>query len=266
MTTGVEDRPRAELEEERDFLLRSLEDLDRERAEGEIEEADYQALKDDYTARAAAALRAIEATGTVPLPGAGEGHRRPSRGPRRSLRVVAVVVGVAMLAGSAGALVARSAGERLPGDPATGDIAATGPSTAAARDLARARQLTAEGKTLEAIKVYDGVLAAQPDHPEALAYRGWLVRLAGRQAGNPALMGKGLQYLDRAVAADPSYPDAHLFRGLMLYQDKGDPAAAVVELRLFLSSNPPPEMAGLVQDTLRRAEADAAARPAPAGP
>ena len=49
-----------ELEEERDFLLRSLDDLDRERAAGDLDPADYVALKEDYTARAAAVLRAID--------------------------------------------------------------------------------------------------------------------------------------------------------------------------------------------------------------
>ena len=51
----------AELEEERAFLLRSLDDLDRERAAGDIDEHDFATLHDDYTARAAAVLKAIEA-------------------------------------------------------------------------------------------------------------------------------------------------------------------------------------------------------------
>lgn len=82
------------------------------------------------------------------------------------------------LAAGAGGLVARSAGPRLPGDPATGEIAATGPSS----DLGRARDLIGRGETLEAIKVYDAVLERAPRNPEALAYRGWLLRQpAGRR-------------------------------------------------------------------------------------
>ena len=50
----------AALEEQRDFLLRSLADLDREHDAGDLEDDDYQTLKDDYTARAADVLRAIE--------------------------------------------------------------------------------------------------------------------------------------------------------------------------------------------------------------
>ena len=60
------------LEEERAFLLRSLTDLEREYEAGDVDDQDYVALKDDYTARAAGVLRAIEA-GRSALP-----PRRPT--------------------------------------------------------------------------------------------------------------------------------------------------------------------------------------------
>src|SRR5581483_479501 len=49
----------ASLESERDFLLRSIADLEIEREAGNLDDERYQALKDDYTARAAAVLRSI---------------------------------------------------------------------------------------------------------------------------------------------------------------------------------------------------------------
>ena len=280
MTAGLEARSLAELEEEREFLLASLEDLDREREAGDIEEADYAVLKDEYTARAAAVLRAMEAAGPSSAPAPepapeAEAHadraqadQAAARSRRRRLRAGALAL--AALVAVSVTLVVRSAEERRPGQQATGDIAETGTTGDVDRELVRARQLTAEGQTLAAIRVYDQILDRYPEQPEALAYRGWLVRLAGRQSGNAELVDKGLEYLDRAVAADPSYPDAHLFRGLVLYQDKGDAPAAVGELRAFLNARPPPEMVAMVQDVLRRAEADAAARsagtPKPPGP
>lgn len=54
------------LEEDRDHLLRSLRDLERGWEAGDLEERDYLALKEDYTARAAAVLRAIEASAAPP--------------------------------------------------------------------------------------------------------------------------------------------------------------------------------------------------------
>ena len=113
-----------------------------------------------------------------------------------------------------------------------------------------AGRLVGEGKAVEAVKIYDAVLKEDPKHPVALAYRGWLVRLAG-------LKEEGLAYVERAVESDPSYPDAHFFKGMMLWQDKGDPAAAVAEFRLFLSNRPPQAMVSLVEDALKRAAAEA---------
>lgn len=265
-----------DLEEDRDHLLRSLEDLDRERAAGDLDEPDYLVLRDHYTARAADVLRALDArAGGAPpadrdLPG--PSIRNPDAGPARvggaerrgrRWRPALVVVTLLAFAAGSGALVARSAGQRLPGDPATGAIAPSGPSAGVARDLARARDLIGDGRTLDAIKVYDTVIDRDPRQPEALAYRGWLLRLAGRASGRPQLIDKGLEYIDRAVAADPSYPDARFFRGLILYQDRRDPAAAVPELRAFMANDPPSEMVPVVDDLLRRALADLDARGAP---
>jgi cytochrome c-type biogenesis protein CcmH/NrfF len=168
---------------------------------------------------------------------------------RRLRRPIAWGGAVGACAVAAGLFVATSAGERLPGDPAAGSITQTGPSA----NLARARALVGEGKVADAIKVYDDVIAADPRNAEALAYRGWLVRLAGKQADDPTLVDKGLAFVERAVAADPRYPDARFFKGMILFEDKRDPAAAVPEFRAFLGSNPPPEMVPMVEDVLRRA-------------
>ncbi|MEO6122054.1 MAG: hypothetical protein ABIW46_01540 [Acidimicrobiales bacterium] len=236
-----------ELEDERDFLLRSLADLDAERGAGDLTEDDYATLRDDYTARAAAVLRALD----PPLPTPPDPPARRGRGGRgRQRATVGVVVAVAL---AAGALVARSAGERLPGAPASGSIEATGPSA----DLNRARTLWGAGRTLEAIKVYDEVLETVSDQPEALAYRGWFVLLAGREAATPELRteltARGLASIERAIAVDPAYPDAHYFRGLVMFVDRNDPAAAVTEMRAFLAGDGPTLYETTAQDVLRQA-------------
>jgi tetratricopeptide (TPR) repeat protein len=190
---------RDELEEERDFLLSSLRDLEREREAGELSQRDYQALHDDYTARAA-------------------------------------LTGSAVLAFS---------GQRNAGAPITGSL----PETPSGR-LQQALQLESEGKAADALKIYDDMLKADPRNVQALAYRGWLLK----RAGLPDL---AMAALDQAIGIDPRFPDAHFFRGMVLYQDRSDPAGAVTEFRLFLSNNPPQEMVPLVEDVLRRAMADA---------
>src|SRR5580658_2201152 len=72
-STAAPDADLESLEQEREFLLRSLADLDAELEAGDIDDDDYRSRTDDYTARAAAVLKAIEA---VKAPGArGNGTR-----------------------------------------------------------------------------------------------------------------------------------------------------------------------------------------------
>jgi tetratricopeptide (TPR) repeat protein len=222
---------RTELDEERHFLLRSLRDLEREHAAGDIDETDYATLKDDYTARAAAVLRALEDGGddVAPIPA-----------PRR--RTWIAVVAVVALALVAGALVARSSGERVAGRPSSGNIRESSGDL-----LAQARQLVGEGKAVEAVKLYDKVLADDPRNAEAWTYRGWIIRLAG-------LPDKGLESIDKGIAADPGYPDAHFFKGVILFRDRNDPAAAIPELQAFLATNPAPEMKTAVEGVLQEAQ------------
>ena len=100
----------AELEEEQRFLLRSLDDLEREHDAGDVDETDYVTLRDGYTARAAAVLRTIAA----------ERAQLPPRPPIewRRLAITGVIVLVAI-----GALwwwLAASSAQRLPGQEITG--------------------------------------------------------------------------------------------------------------------------------------------------
>jgi tetratricopeptide (TPR) repeat protein len=127
--------------------------------------------------------------------------------------------------------------------------------------VAEALSLETQGKAVDALKVYDDILGQDPGNVEALTYRGWLLKRAG-------LPDQALESLDRAVAADPTFPDAHFFRGMVLYQDKDDPAGAVTEFQAFLADNPPADYVAQVQQVLAQAEAAAAAKaagaPAPA--
>jgi tetratricopeptide (TPR) repeat protein len=158
---------------------------------------------------------------------------------------VLVVAGCLAVALVAGIALARSSGSRPAGAPLTGSL----PGSTSA-ELEQAATFIGEGKAVDAVKLYDKILKQNPNQPVALAYRGWLVRLAG-------LKDEGLGYEDRAVAADASYPDAHFFRGMMLWEDKNDPAGAVAEFRLFLANRPPQAMVALVTDALQRAAAEA---------
>lgn len=230
-----------ELEEERDFLLRSLEDLEAEHAAGDLEDDDYRALEEDYTARAAAVLRRLQ---HLDAPADPEPHdenldtpRRPAAGPkpqRRRVRwpMLLTIAGTIVLAAGSGYLVTRSSGERRPDQGVSG-----GPDSSPRSLLQTAIDLENGGKLVEAAKLYDAVLAEEPENVIALTRRGWVLGRSGRQAGNVELLQAGLGYLDRATKVDPSYADAHAFKGLVLGA-LARPGEAGCEFRLWLAIAP----------------------------
>ena len=237
----------ARTDEEREFLLRSLRDLEAEYAAGDIAEADYLALRDDYTARAAAALRTSQ-----PVLGA----LKPEYGPERAqkqkrggrARFALVTAGLLLASGLAGWAVAQASGERVAGDTVTGEI-----EQASTDRITRAEQLVSEGKLLDAVKTYDALLRDDPDNPVALAERGWLVSRV-----DPSLVDKGLEGIDRAIAVAPDYAEAHFYRGMILLQAKNDPAGAAEEFQRALDADPPPDLVDYLRDA-RDAALEAAA-------
>ena len=238
--TAVDLDALADLKEQRRFLVQSLKDLEREREAGDIDEVDYRTLKDDYTARTAAVLHAIDER-RVGLAQQQRGARR-----KRSTKWTALIVaGVVALAIGGGVLVAATSGERVPGQTATGNV----PSNVSDQ-LTAAQQDLAEGKAVDALKLYDQVLKQDPRNAQALTFRGWILESAN-------LHDEALTSLDKAIAADPNFPMAHYFKGAVLFQSKNDPAGAVKEFQAFLASNPPPDAAKTAQDALDQARAAA---------
>jgi hypothetical protein len=275
------------LKEERDFLIRSLKDLDAEHEAGDIDEADYQSLKDDYTARTASVLRAIEAGSAPPrrksrpaasAPTTTTG-RTPAERSRRRWRLTAVSALILAVGALAGWGVTASSGSRVPGQTATGNRQTTGTGQGGTTQggnaqggvdprIEQASQLVNKGDVAGALKLYDAVLKDDPTQPVALANEGWLIAQAG-MAANPArpdLIDAGLSRIVTAEQIDSTYSAAHFFRGYVLLRGKNDAKDAVTEFRLYLSAVDPssPEVPQ-VQQLLQQALA-AAAPAVPPGP
>lgn len=232
--------------EEQRFLLESLRDLEREYAAGDIDDADYTVLRDGYIARAAAVTRMIET-----------GHQsteEPSttlRWPRR-LAIVAVVLATGI---GAGVLVARSSGQRLPGQSVSGGI-----DQSTSSKLASARQLNFSDPE-RAIRLYTEVLKIEPDNAEALTYRSWLLALTAREAtGQVKQLALATVVADllRAQSADPEYPDAHCFLGIVYYRFLNQPRLAKAQLDTCQAMNPPASTKSFVDSIV--AEVDAAVK------
>jgi tetratricopeptide (TPR) repeat protein len=242
-TRPLDPDARAELEDQRDFLLRSLDDLERERAAGDLDDADYRVLHDDYTARAAEVLRAIEAGR---LPGATGGRVAV----RRGRRLVAWAL-VGTIAVSAGLAVAGASGSRLPGETISGEIRQT-----TSGRLQQAAELAQGGKVTEALVVYDEVLVAEPDNVEALSERGLLLVSLGAATGRPALGEQGAASIEQALALDPGNPRGLFYRGLA-QRLAGDDEAAAASFGAALAGDPPPVLRQQIESFLTTTEAPA---------
>jgi hypothetical protein len=242
----MDDLERRNLEEQRDFLLASLRDLERERAAGDVDAADYEALRSSYTARAADIIRRLQPDEIVADPSAVTVGRRGL-----SRRVIGVIAVVAFAVGL-GVFVARQSGQRLPGETASGGIA-----DSTANKLAQARQLNFNDP-ITAINIYSDVLKVDPDNVEALTYRSWLLALTARdaeQAVRDAAVQTAILGLGRATLLDDSYPDAHCFLGIVSFRFANDLATAKSELAKCQASDPPAQVKGFVDAVVAEVEA-----------
>ena len=228
----------AELEEERRFLLRSITDLDREHLYGDVDDNDYQTLRDGYTARAASVLRAID-----------DGHVEVSQPrPRRPRVFIAWIVGTLLVASVAGWLVARTSGQRLPGQAITGGL----PGDEVAQKLAEARQLLGVNPQ-QAIIRYQQVRELDPNNAEALTYMGWLIAQSGTSTA-----AAGAEFLRGAIKIDPTYADPHCFLAITSadFLQPPDLDTARSEAQACLDNNPPAQMVQLVQSFISRLDAN----------
>ena len=236
----------AELEDERRFLLASLDDLDREHAAGDVDEEDYRALRDGYTARAAAVIREIES---------GREAVEVERTPTRWGRIAVITATVVALAVGSGWLVAHYSGQDVPDAGSVVD-----PNDKVGQLLAEARQLG----PLQAIKKFGEVLKLEPGNVEALTYSGWYARLIAVQqpegAGRTALITAASEKLKQAAEADPNYPDAQCFLAILTFRDLGDASGAKVHLDRCVASNPPAMVKGFIESLSADLEAALAAK------
>jgi tetratricopeptide (TPR) repeat protein len=239
-SSGVKLDRLAALEEERRFLLRSLADLEREHDAGDVDDLDYQTLKDGYTVRAATVLRQIE-----------EGRSElPAATPRSWSRIVAVTAAIVVGSVAVGFVLAGAWGERSSGQEITGLT----PGDESRVVLTNARDAMGAGDFQTANALFAQVIEMERDrgreNAEAVAYFGWTLALLTRQ--NPDQTNAAERYdaavlaLGQATEIEPDYADPQCFLAIVEYQFRGDAAAALPHIERCQASNPPGEVASLV--------------------
>lgn len=245
MSTKLDPEERQELENERDFLLKSLDDLEGERSAGNIDDESYTELHDDYTARAAATIRALrDGVDTRPTP-------PPSSWRRRGL----VIGGIVALAVLASVTLAAALGARLPGQTSSGNSPAAASATRDQRKsrleaavqanptdatvrLALARFLEESGDMVGSLKQLDEAVRVGPDNVDALANAGRVRFIVAGQVPSPdaqrQLVTSARTLLDRAVQANPDHADARFYRAVLLLEGFNEVDAAVSEFQRYL--------------------------------
>lgn len=213
--TTIDGEERERMMVERDHLLASLDDLDSELAAGDIDQLDYETLKNDYTARAAKLTRVI----------AGAPVKRTKRAATPVGRRIAWVLGVIVLAGLSAFAMVEFSGARGSNDTASGEIRLS--SASLLNDAANEFRL---GNVDRAIELYGEVLVESPTNVEAFTYRGWLQYQMGELDAAQA-------DFDEAIAFDPEYGDVRVFRAIVAL-DAEDYELASAELVAFDQSEP----------------------------
>jgi cytochrome c-type biogenesis protein CcmH/NrfG len=244
---------REQLETERDFLLQSLDDLETERETGAIDDESYAQLHDDYTARAAATIRALrDGVDARPEP-------PPPATSKRRLAVIAAIVVFALVAGVA---LASALGARLPGETASGNSQEQRVN-AAAKDIGE--EITALQKEANAhpddyevrlrladvyarnndlptaLEQWDAAISIDARRPEAHAQAGRALYLVSEQLTDrdqqAKLVGEAKAAFDKAIEVGPDYPDSYLFRAV-LEAATLDIGAARADVEMFLAKAP----------------------------
>jgi cytochrome c-type biogenesis protein CcmH/NrfG len=251
---ALDPEARAQLEQEREFLMRSLDDLELEHESGGIDDESYTQLHDDYTARAAAVIRTLrDGVDVTPAPAP-----RSTRVRRMRIATVAVIVVFAVVAGVS---LAYALGARLPGQTSSGNTGAS-ETTASKRvasvivrlqkavnaspddyslrlDLAQA--YASNNDLPNAIKQWDAAITIDPNRPEAQASLGRALYLVSEQlpdkTAQQQAVAESLAAFDKAIQSDPEYADSYFFRGVVraaLQQYVG----AQIDLQTYLLKAP----------------------------
>jgi len=242
---------RGALEAERDFLLRSLDDLEAERETGNVDDGTYETLRDDYTARAAAAIRSLDAGKDLTPP--------DPPGASRLVRGI-TVGGIIVFAVVAALALTHAVGQRRPGQTITGNnqvgksdsttVPDPGPALAAevkanpksySANIAYARYLLFQRDDFaDAIHEFGTAAVLDPSQPEPPTYAGWAGALLAQQEAKQdptirnQLLAASVERISEVIKAHPKYPDAFALKGVILFEFEQNAKQAIPLLQQSL--------------------------------
>jgi len=211
--------------ERKEFLLKSLQELDQELESGNLSSDDHDMLVRRYTRE---------------LAGIAESEKATSSGqqPKKRYRTKALLwsLGVVLLGVVAGITVSQTSGDRSEGESITGSI-----RKSVNTQISEAQMLLGNrDRWGEAIEIFDQVLEVQPSNVEAMTYRSWLNYQSGADADIQ------IAAWEEVLVLEPSYPDALVFISIAL-SNEGRHSQAATYLDELRSSPVREDILGIVQ-------------------
>ena len=237
------DEERWYLNDQRDFLLRSIDDARAEHEAGDLTEHDFSLL----LARDQRRLMEVEAELALvdppgepsETPGVTPDPARPAGAARRSRwRLIGIVACSALIILGIAILLVHALNPRLPGQASSGSITQSQAQLIEGQ-LNQAATLNNNGQLASALKLYEKVLAEDPNNPNAIAASGWLEWNAGATKGSRSLMALGRAGEEKAIHIEPTYYGGHLFLGLILLNQDDNAVGAAAQFTQFLADGPP---------------------------
>ena len=195
------------VENEKYFLLKSLNDLDDELAKGDISQNDYLQLTRRYKRRLI----------TLNIRKPSSSQKPKLQNPTKTWLTVVFLIAVAIISGLA---ISNFSGERSASETLTGSI-----RKSTVTKLQEAQQLLSDSKTWpQAIEIYEEVLEEQPSNVEAITYRAWLSYRQGA-ASEPLI-----EEWNEVRLLNPEFADAIVFLTIAL-SDEGRFSEALSQLK-----------------------------------
>jgi tetratricopeptide (TPR) repeat protein len=235
------------LTDQREFLLRSLDDAAREHEAGDLSDEDHAVLVARDSARLSEVEAELAALGTEPEPappaaetleGEGAGDVAVARAPMPMWRKVGIVACCLLIVAGAGLLVSHFLQSAQPGQPLSGSINQS-QQQLIEQQLQEATAANNRGDVGTALNLYDQVLSEDPSDPNALAYGGYLEWNIGSKSHVANLVKIGRAEIEKAVKVAPTNFEGHLFYGLVLSNQDHNYAGAVVQFNEYLADDPP---------------------------
>jgi hypothetical protein len=244
------------LNDQREFLLRSIDDAQREYDAGDLASSDYDVLVARDRSRLAEVESELAALGPEPAVDAPAARAdavtaraATSAAPPASTEVAArrrygtwsrigIVAACLLILAGAGILVNHAVNPAAPGQPITGSTP-TSKTDLIKEQLAAAVLLSEDGEGGQALSLYNKVLGEDPGDPVALAAGGWLEWNAGVSGKSAATERAGLQSEEQAVRDAPTFYGGHLYLGLILLDQDDNATGAVKQFTAFLADSHP---------------------------